>query len=85
MELTQDEFTILEIVSEVGEIHYLAILGQIRDTAISIGKQYISQEDFNLALEKLEDYHLIERRKKLIDPERYFITDEGRNLHIQSK
>jgi len=83
MELTQDEFTILEIVVEAGDIHYLAILGQIRDNAIAIGKEYISQEDFNFALEKLEDYHLIERRRKLIEPERYFITDEGRNLIVQ--
>lgn len=83
MELTRNEFSILEIVLEAGDIHYLAILGQIRDSAISIGKEYISQEDFDFALEKLEDYHLIERKRKAIEPERYSITDEGRNLIVQ--
>ncbi|MFX1516251.1 MAG: hypothetical protein ACFFC6_08080, partial [Promethearchaeota archaeon] len=75
--ITNMELSIIEIISQHRDIHFLSIMAQIQQMS-SITNQPFNKNQFNESLAKLEMKGYIRRLPS--NPETFGITEKGREL-----
>ena len=75
--LTNMELTILEIVSQHRDIHFLNILAQVKQMA-TLTTQTFDKKLFDESLANLEKKECIKRH--VTNPETFGITEKGKDL-----
>lgn len=75
--LTNMELTIIEIISQHRDIHFLNIMAQIQQMSGITGQSF-DKKTFDVSLEKLEKRGYIRRLPS--NPETFGITEKGQEL-----